>query len=96
MSAYACASKPGLSVLAMAVCLTTAMAREPAPAPEDLEEIDGYLVANAKVTLNLTTLTKLQSELYVSIENLTDESYEFMPDYPMPGASCFSGACLKL
>ena len=69
--------------------------RSGTPAPEDLEEIDGYLVANAKVTLDLTTWTKLQSELYVSIENLTDESYEFMPGYPMPGTSYFSGARLK-
>jgi len=84
MSAYACASKLGLSVLAMA--------KEPASAPEDLEEIDGYLVANAKVTLNLTTWTKLQSEFYVSIENLTDESYEFMPGYPMPGRVAFQRA----
>ena len=81
--------------MAMAICLTAAIARERVPAPEDLEEIDGYLVANAKVTLDLTAWTKLQSELYVSIENLTDESYEFLPGYPMPGTSYFSGVRLK-
>ena len=82
-------------MLAMAVCLTVAMAKELAPAPEDLEEISGDLVANAKVTLDLTTWTKLQSELYVSVENLTDESYEFLPGYPIPGTNCFSGARQK-
>ena len=69
--------------------------RSGTPAPKDLEEIDGYLVANAKVTLDITAWTKRQSELYVSIENLADESYEFMPGYPMPGTSYFSGARLQ-
>ena len=69
--------------------------RSGTPAPEDIEEIDGYLVANAKITLELTTWTKLPSELYVSVENLTDESYEFLPGYPMPGTSYFTGAQLK-
>jgi iron complex outermembrane receptor protein len=65
------------------------------PAPEDLEEIDGYLVANAKVTLDLTAWTKFQSELYVSVENLTNEKYEYLPNYPMPGTSIFSGMHMK-
>ena len=82
-------------MLAMAACLTAAMAKEPAPTPEDLEEIDGYLVANAKITLDFTAYTKVQSELYVSVENLTNEEYEFLPGYPMPGTSCFSGARVR-
>lgn len=69
--------------------------RSGTPAPEDLEEIDGYLVTNAKITLDLKTWTKLPAELYVSIENLTDESYEFLPGYPMPGTSIFSGVRMK-
>jgi len=69
--------------------------RSGTPAPEDLEEIDGYLVANAKITLDLTAYTKVQSELYVSVENLTNEKYEFLPGYPMPGTSCFSGARVR-
>jgi len=82
-------------MLTMAAYLTAAMAKEPVLAPEDLEEIGGFLVANAKVTLDLMAWTKLQSELYVSVENLTDESYEFLPGYPMPGTIYFSGARLK-
>ena len=65
------------------------------PAPEDLEEIDGYLVVNAKITLDLTEFTKLHSDLYVSAENLTNEKYEYLPNYPMPGTSIFAGAHLK-
>ena len=84
-----------LCLLAVTACLTAAAAQRQVPAPEDLEEIDGYLVANAKVTMDLTAWTKLQSEIYVSIENLADESYEFLPGYPMPGTSYFSGARLK-
>ncbi len=69
--------------------------RSGAPAPEDLKEIDGYFVANAKITLDIKTWTNIPGELYVALENLTDQNYEFLPGYPMPGTSIFSGAHLK-
>jgi len=65
------------------------------PSAQDLEKVDKYLVANAKVSLNLAAVSSLHGEFYVAAENITAENYEFLPGYPMPGTTYSSGLKLK-
>ncbi len=65
------------------------------PSAQDLEKVGRHLVVNAKVSLNLAAVSGLQGEFYVAAENVTDENYEFLPGYPMPGTTYFTGLRLK-
>jgi outer membrane cobalamin receptor len=65
------------------------------PSTQDLEKVDGYLVASARVVLSLAAVSSLHGEFYVSAENITDEDYEYLPGYPMSGTTYFSGLKLK-
>jgi iron complex outermembrane receptor protein len=48
--------------------------------------VDGYLLVNARIGLPLEWLgLKFDGEVFVSGDNLTDESYEYRIGYPMPG-----------
>jgi hypothetical protein len=41
-------------------------------------------------------IPKLASELFPAGENLTNVSYTYQKDYPMPGINCMLGANFKL
>ena len=60
-----------------------------------LEKIDDYLVFNTRVSLDLRAFLKLDGELYIAAENLTNQHYEYFPDYPMPGVMWYTGIKLK-
>jgi iron complex outermembrane receptor protein len=65
------------------------------PSAQDLEKVDQYLVANAKVALDLAAFSSLHGEFYIAAENITDEDYEFLSGYPMPGTTYTTGLKLK-
>jgi outer membrane cobalamin receptor len=41
-------------------------------------------------------MAPLDSEISLSVENLTDETYAFKPGYEMPGRTAFLGVRLEL
>lgn len=61
----------------------------------DIEKVDSYLVLNTKITLDLSAFSNQKGELYVAVENLTDENYEFFPGYTMSGVMWYTGINLK-
>jgi iron complex outermembrane receptor protein len=65
------------------------------PAPATLEKLDDYLILNARVALDLRAFSSLHGELYVALENFTNQHYEYFPGYPMPGVMWYTGMKLK-
>lgn len=54
--------------------------------------VDSYLILNGKLSYQLPLPTKrIQSEVFLAIENLTDNHYEYYPGYPMPGTTWMIG-----
>lgn len=49
------------------------------------EEIDSYLLANAKVSYDIVANADRNVRIYTALENITDEDYEYWAAYPMPG-----------
>lgn len=60
----------------------------------DLEKIEAFLVVNLRLSLDLRSFTSLDGELYTTLENLTNQPYEYFPGYPMPGMMWYTGAKL--
>jgi iron complex outermembrane receptor protein len=60
-----------------------------------LVRVNDYLIFNTRTSLDLKAFSKLNGELYVAAENITDQNYEYFPDYPMPGIMWYSGVKLK-
>jgi len=56
------------------------------------EQVDAYFLANAKLDLPWRLIgLPIDGSLFVSGENLTDESYEHRIGYPMPGRMIQAG-----
>jgi iron complex outermembrane receptor protein len=49
-------------------------------------KVDGFTVANVRAVYQMPALGK-RGEVFVAIENLLDQQYEFRSGYPMPGRS---------
>lgn len=49
-----------------------------------VQRVDDYLLVNARVARAFEA-GKLGGKVFLAVENLTDEDYEFRPGYPMPG-----------
>ncbi len=60
-----------------------------------LEKLDDYLLLNTKVSLDINAFCNQEGELYVALENLTDQRYEYFQGYPMPGIIWYTGMKLK-
>lgn len=59
------------------------------------DRIDSYNLLNAKVSYLMTSQkSPLKSTVFISGENLLDESYEFLKDYPAPGFTMMAGITL--
>lgn len=50
------------------------------------DKVDGFTVANLRLSYPLPALGK-KGEVFVFVENLFDASYAYRPGYPMPGTS---------
>jgi iron complex outermembrane receptor protein len=55
------------------------------------ETVGAHLVVNAKLTYSFTIHEKVEGKVFVALENLLDEDYEYQPNYPMPGISAMTG-----
>ena len=64
---------------------------------ENTDEVDGHFLLNARVAYQLTERRHgLGSEVFLALENITDEDYEYRPGYPMPGFGAMVGVVLTL
>ncbi len=55
-------------------------------------EVDDYWLFNGKVTHTLTQRDdKVQAKVFMAVENIFDESYEYRAGYPMPGTTLTAG-----
>jgi len=60
-------------------------------------EVDSYFLVNSKLSYFFEAPSlKMNGEIYVAGENLTDTDYEYLPGYPMPGLSGMVGVRLKM
>jgi len=63
----------------------------------NINQVDSYFLANTKLSYNFTAPSaKCQAEIFLAGENITDEDYEYLPGYPMAGASVMAGMSFKL
>lgn len=68
-----------------------------APTAGDLRRLDDAFVFNARLALPLKSLSPSLDggEIYVSLENLLSENYEYYPGYPMGGTMWYLGCRLR-
>ncbi len=58
-------------------------------------KVDGYWLANAKLSYFFTLpKPKVETELFVAVQNLTNTFYKYKPGYPMPGTGVSAGVAL--
>jgi iron complex outermembrane receptor protein len=68
--------------------------RNPGKNGANIQEIDGYELYNAKLSY-LFDADKVSGNVWVAGENLGDEDYEYLPDYPMPGTTWMGGVTVN-
>ncbi|MEJ5365094.1 MAG: TonB-dependent receptor [Desulfosoma sp.] len=57
------------------------------------QEVDSYLLVNGKLSYRFPVpFWKADGTIYVAVENILDEDYEYLPGYPMPGTNVMVGA----
>ena len=61
----------------------------------DLRALDDAFVFNTRLAVPLESFTPFGGELYVSLENFTDQRYEYYPGYPMGGLMWYLGCKFK-
>ena len=61
----------------------------------NLRKLDAAFVFNTRLAVPLESFTPLRGELYVSLENFTNQKYEYYPGYPMGGIMWYVGCKLK-
>jgi iron complex outermembrane receptor protein len=59
------------------------------------EPVSAYLLLNARIGYALHGPGKAATEVYLFVENLTDEEYELRSGYPMPGINGRLGAIFR-
>jgi len=57
--------------------------------------VDSYYLVNGNLSYAFR-LPGMEGELFVAGENLTDETYEYLPGYPMPGLNIMGGVRFTL
>lgn len=54
--------------------------------------VESYFLVNGKLSYMLDSFVQgVNSEIYLAVENLTDEDYEYQAGYPMAGISAMAG-----
>ncbi|ROQ93197.1 TonB-dependent receptor [Desulfosoma caldarium] len=57
------------------------------------QKVDAYVLLNGKLSYQFPlSHTKAQGTVYVAVENILNEDYEYLPGYPMPGTNVMFGA----
>ena len=60
--------------------------------PFDRNRVSDYWLCNGKISYRLTPeKSPTTGTLFVAVDNIFDESYEYRLDYPMPGATLMAG-----
>lgn len=60
------------------------------------DTVDSYFVINGKLSYNFALgADRLQGEVFVAGENLTNADYEYRPGYPMPGTTGMLGVGVR-
>lgn len=58
-------------------------------------DVDGHFLVNGRIGWNVYLESwDSEAELYLSVQNITNEDYEYKPDYPMPGINGMLGVKL--
>lgn len=59
------------------------------------QTVDAYFLLNGKISYRFPLpYAKADGTVYVAVENILDEDYEYLPGYPMPGTNVMLGAKL--
>ena len=58
-------------------------------------KVDDAFVFNTRLAVPLESFTPVSGEIYVSIENFTNQHYEYYPGYPMGGTMAYVGFRVK-
>ena len=62
----------------------------------DIVRIDGFWLLNGKISWEFKLPSpKISGDVFLAGENLTNISYAYQKDYPMPGINCMLGVNLK-
>ncbi|NCC24929.1 MAG: TonB-dependent receptor [Deltaproteobacteria bacterium] len=62
---------------------------------ENEDKVDSYFLANTKISYAYEPESKAwEGEIFLAVENLTNEKYEYLPGYPMPGTNFIAGVNL--
>jgi outer membrane cobalamin receptor len=60
------------------------------------DRVDSYYLINGRISYTVNFVPgKLEGEIFLAGENLTDQRYEYRPDYPMPGINGMLGVDLR-
>lgn len=54
---------------------------------DPLEEVDSHFLVHARIAKEFALSAGWTAEVFLAVENLFDEDYEYRPGYPMPGIS---------
>lgn len=65
--------------------------------PFGRERVDDYWLFNGRVAVDVTPRnSRVKATVYVAVENIFGENYEYRPGYPMPGPSVMVGFDARL
>jgi iron complex outermembrane receptor protein len=64
----------------------TVLKQERADGVPNPTKVEGFTVVNARAAYQVPAFGK-RGEVFVALENLFDQAYEFRAGYPMPGRS---------
>lgn len=65
--------------------------------PGSINKLDDITLVNARLSyrFNYGSLRLSDSEVFVAVNNIFDQKYEYAKGYPMPGATIFAGVSLR-
>jgi iron complex outermembrane receptor protein len=63
---------------------------------ENTAMVDSCFLLNAKITYSIPGSGNVDWEVFLAGENLTDTDYEYLPGYPMPGATGMIGVSFSM
>lgn len=61
----------------------------------DLAEVAGFWTVNLRLALDTRVCLPIDGEWYIALENVFNRTYEYFPDYEMPGIMAYCGWRIK-
>ena len=62
---------------------------------DDLRRLDDAFIFNTRLAVPLKSFSRFDGDIYLSLENLTNQHYEYYPGYEMPGVMVYTGVKFK-